>query len=362
MGAGLESNCDELAYFDECRMRWLKTLISSEDQRRGGLTVLALFALNAVALSVAWFLFRAKPIILASGLVAYALGLRHAFDADHIAAIDNATRKLLDQDKRPLLLGLYFALGHSTIVIGFCALLLATGGTFRSYLEWIERVGGEAGTIISAGLLFMLASANIVILFRLLRRSAAQDDASAFSHTTLFVSRGGLTSRLVRRLYRGLSKSWHMYLMGLLFGLGFDTASQIGLLGLSVWSSDETVWALVMFPLLFLLAMSLVDTTDGILMMFAYRWALDDPQRKRVFNITVMAVSIAAALCIGTLEVVSAIPGTTMFVKLSAQLSENLSTVGVFIAILLLGSWALAFLAHRWRQHKTETKTLLNGQ
>jgi high-affinity nickel-transport protein len=201
-------------------------------------------------------------------------------------------------------------------------------------------------------ILFALAAANSIILIRLLCmpkwRAEREPDPRRRSSTTSW----GLTARLVRPLYRTVSKGWHMYPIGILFGLGFDTASQIGLLALSALSSSETLAALVIFPLLFLSAMSLIDTTDGLLMMFAYRWALDDPQRKRFFNIAVTSVSVAAAIIIGSVELLSAIPGIAVLTRLAARLNDNFSPVGALIAFTLLGGWLAAMFAWRWRQSK----------
>jgi nickel/cobalt transporter (NiCoT) family protein len=244
------------------------------------------------------------PAVLGMGLLAYTFGLRHAFDADHIAAIDNTVRKLVQLRENPSGVGFYFSLGHSTIVFAAALATAIAAHWLQEKIPTFKEVGGLIGTLVSGIFLVVIALLNLVIwvdlwrLFRALRRGEYQPE----SLEALLANRG-LVVRLLKPLWRFIRKSWHVYPLGLLFGLGFDTASQISLLSLSAGSLAALSWAgILALPLLFAAGMSLMDTADGVFMTRAYGWAFSTPLRKLYYNLTVTGISVVAALVIGLIE------------------------------------------------------------
>ena len=265
-----------------------------------------LVAANVLAWIWALIAFRDYPVLIGTAFLAYTFGLRHAVDADHIAAIDNVTRKLMQEGKRPLAVGLFFSLGHSTIVVlASAAIALATAG-LEGRFNMLKVVGGVIGTSVSVIFLFLVAAANFVILcsvyrtFQRVRRGGAYVEEDV-DH---LLARRGLLGRLFRPMFRFVSRSWHMYPLGVLFGLGFDTATEVGLLGISAAEASKglPIWSIMVFAALFTAAMSLIDTTDGVLMLGAYGWALTKPVRKLYYNLTITFVSVLVAVLIGGIE------------------------------------------------------------
>ena len=246
------------------------------------------------------------PLLLGTALLAYSFGLRHAVDADHIAAIDNVTRKLMQGGQRPLAVGLFFSLGHSTVVVALSLLLAATTTALQQRFGDLRMLGGLIGTGVSALFLFAIAAANMVALgavwraFRGVRRGGRPDEIDSAAA----LAGGGLLSRLFGRLFALIGASWQMYPLGLLFGLGFDTATEVGLLGISALGASHGLspWTIMVFPALFSAGMALVDTADGILMLGAYDWAFVKPIRKLYYNLTVTSVSVLVALLVGGIE------------------------------------------------------------
>lgn len=228
---------------------------------------LANIALWALALAI----FHHYPLLLGTAFLAYSFGLRHAVDADHIAAIDNVTRKLMQQGERPMGVGFFFSLGHSTIVFGLSAAVAITAFAIKGRFSAIENFGTIAGTLISASFLFSIAIINIVVLaavFRTFRRVKA-GEAYAEEDLDLLLAKRGFFARIFRRFFQLVNHSWQMYPIGVLFGLGFDTATEIGLLGISAAGASKGLpaWSIMMFPALFAAGMTLIDTTDSLLML-----------------------------------------------------------------------------------------------
>src|SRR5258706_8165534 len=264
-----------------------------------------LIAANLAAWAWALIAFRHYPLLLGTALLAYGFGLRHAVDADHIAAIDAVTRKLMQEGKRPLTVGLSFSLGHSTIVIAATIGIALTALSLHGRFESFRAVGGTIGTMVSAVFLLVLAGVNLVILRDVWRRyrhvqrggELPADDA----HTT---APAGLLSRALRPRFRLVTKSWHMYPVGVLFGLGFDTATEIGLLAIAAAEAGKglPMYSILVFPALFTAGMTLVDSTDNVLMVHAYGWAMDDPRRKLYYNASITFVSAVVAIVIGGVE------------------------------------------------------------
>ena len=249
------------------------------------------------------------PVMLGLGGLAYAFGLRHAFDADHISAIDNTTRKLLQEGKKPLGVGFFFSLGHSTVVFLIAlALGFATQFVVSNVISAngeLKSVGGLIGTGVSGIFLLLIGILNLIILLdiiRLFRRMRAGEyDRPSLEHELVA---GGLLTRLFGRLFRLITHSWQMYLVGFLFGLGFDTASEISFLAISAGAAAQhiPIYALISLPLIFAAGMSLMDTADGAFMSRAYSWAFSNPVRKVFYNLTVTALSVFVALFVGLFE------------------------------------------------------------
>ena len=291
------------------------------------------------------------------GITAYTLGLRHAFDADHIAAIDNTTRKLMVERKRPLSTGFFFSLGHSSVVFAL-ALLFAVGfralaGQVRAGSSNLHQVTNVIGTGVSGGFLYAIGVINLVILAGIVRvfiqmRSGELDEAALEER----LNKRGFMNRICGRFMRGVRAPWQMYPIGLLFGLGFDTASEVALLFLAAGAAGAGLpfYAILCLPILFAAGMSLLDTIDGTFMNFAYGWAFANPVRKVYYNITITALSVAVALAIGTVELLGlmsnelALKGT--FWRWISGI--NINTLGFVIVALFALTWALALVVWRF--------------
>src|ERR1700681_573336 len=236
-----------------------------------------LIAANVLAWVWALIAFRDYPLLVGTAFLAYAFGLRHAVDADHIAAIDNVTRKLMQEGKRPIGVGFFFALGHSSVVLIVSVAIAITASTLQDRFPGLLAAGEIIGTSVSAAFLFIIAMINLVVLvgvYRLFQR-VRHGGSYADDELNVFLAQRVLLGRVFRRLFGLIARSWHMYPLGFLFGLGFGTATEIGLLGISAAEASRglPIWSIMVFPALFTAAMSLVDTSDGILMLGAYGWA-----------------------------------------------------------------------------------------
>ena len=266
---------------------------------------LVLAVLNVGAWIWALIAFEGRPALLGIALVVYGLGLRHAVDADHIAAIDNVTRKLMQEKKRPVSVGFFFAMGHSAIVVVVAA-AVATAAMMLGGFEALKDVGGTISTGVSALFLLAIAAMNVVIfasIYRSYRRVRA-GGAYVEEDLDILLNNRGFLARLFRPLFRLVGKSWHMLFLGFLFGLGFDTATEIAMFGLSGAQAAQgmSIVTIMVFPLLFAAGMSLIDTTDGVMMLGAYDWAFVKPMRKLYYNMTITLVSVAVAVLIGGIE------------------------------------------------------------
>jgi nickel/cobalt transporter (NiCoT) family protein len=254
------------------------------------------------------------PALIGLGFVAYLFGLRHAFDADHITAIDDTLRYMLQNGKRPLGVGFFFSLGHSTIVFGLAIAIALAATTIERKLPQLQNLGGILGASVSGLFLWLIGTLNLFVLLDILK-IWQQTKKGLHSHTHLeaLLAQRGLLNRLFRgRLQRLMNHSWQMYPLGLLFGLGFDTASEVGLLGMTAGASagNLPVPAVASLPILFAAGMTLMDTTDGILMSKAYNWALVNPLRRIFYNVTITSLSVAVALVIGSIELLQVFVST----------------------------------------------------
>jgi high-affinity nickel-transport protein len=328
-----------------------------------GLHVVGFFILIAVIAPHHYQLGSSGSFTVGLGLTAYMLGLRHAFDADHISAIDNTTRKLMAERKRPLSVGFYFSLGHSTIVFAL-ALLFAAGiralsGPTQNRGSALHSITTLIGTGVSGGFLYLIAVLNLTVLFAILRdfrsmRRGDYDDAQLDRH----LNARGLMNRFYGRFTRTITKPWHMYPLGLLFGLGFDTATEVALLFLAAGAAGARLpfYAILCLPILFAAGMSLLDTIDGSFMNFAYDWAFSKPVRKIYYNLTITGLSVAVALVIGTIELlglaVDKLKLTGVFWTWISQI--DLNAVGYLIVGMFIATWATAWLI--WRLANIEER------
>jgi high-affinity nickel-transport protein len=307
-----------------------------------------LLGANALAWAWGFAVFHAHPVLLGTCFLAYSLGLRHAVDADHIAAIDNVTRKLMQEGKRPLTVGLFFSLGHSTVVIlATVGVALATSA-FRDQIEEFHAVGAMIGVSVSAAFLLIIAAINVVILVNVYGTFQRVKNGGTYAaeDLDLQLARGGFFARIFGRLFRAMRRSWHMYPLGFLFGLGFDTATEIGLLGIAAAEASNglPIWSILVFPALFTAGMTLLDTTNSVLMVGAYGWAFVKPVRKLYYNMTITFVSVVVAVLIGGIEALNLIAEKF---ALSGGLWDTIvslnDTFGM-LGYLIIGVFALSWL------------------
>ncbi len=297
------------------------------------------------------------------GLTAYTLGMRHAFDADHIAAIDNTTRKLMGEGKRPLSVGFWFSLGHSTIVFGLCILLAAgvraLAGQVESDSSSLHNVLGLVGTSVSGVFLYIIGIINLVILVGIVRvframRHGEYDEAALEEQ----LNNRGFMNRILSGVTKTVTKPWQMYPIGVLFGLGFDTATEVSLLVLAGGAAAFSLpwYAILTLPILFAAGMSLLDSIDGCFMNFAYGWAFSKPVRKVYYNITITALSVAVALIIGTIELISILVEKLDITTgpLATIGSLDLNLVGYAIVAMFVLTWVVALAV--WRLGHIEEK------
>jgi nickel/cobalt transporter (NiCoT) family protein len=324
--------------------------------------IVALYALLVLANAGAWVLafaaFAGRPLLLGTALLAYTFGLRHAVDADHISAIDNVTRKLMQGGKKPVSVGFFFSLGHSTIVIALSAAIAFAATVVHASLPGLASIGGVIGTSISALFLYAIAAINIVVLievyrtFRRVRHGEPYAAAAAASATG-----GGLWCRLLGPFMRLIESSWQMYPLGVLFGLGFDTATEVGILGIAALEAGKgvPVYSIMVFPLLFTAGMCLLDTTDGVLMLGAYGWAFVKPVRKLYYNLNITLVSVLVAVFVGTIEALS-IVGPQLGYRgglwdVVARISDNFGLLGGAIVGLFVLSWLVSTAIYKLRRY-----------
>ena len=298
------------------------------------------------------------PVLLGTAFLAYSFGLRHAVDADHIAAIDNVTRKLMQEGKRPVAVGFWFSLGHSTIVVLGSIAIAWTTMTLQHRVDAVRQIGGLIGTLVSTLFLFGIAAVNLIVLRSIWRTFVKVRAGEPYvdEDLDLLLGNRGLLARLFRPMFGMITRSWHMYPLGLLFGLGFDTATEIGVLGISAAEASRglSLWSILIFPALFTAGMSLIDTTDNILMLGAYGWAYTRPIRKLYYNITITSVSVLVALGVGGIEALGLLveqfhlKGT--FWNFVIHLNANFGTLGYYIVGIFVLSWIVSIAIYKWQR------------
>jgi high-affinity nickel-transport protein len=341
-------------------LNFLKTTIddSAAEQRPKIIAIYALLLVfNVVVWTWAFIALAGRPTLLGTAALAYVLGLRHAVDADHIAAIDNVVRKLMQEGKRPVAVGLFFSLGHSLVVTIAVAVIVGTAFALEGRLHPFKVIGSIIGTGASAFFLLAIAAINLVILrdvWRSFRRARRGEPVAEHELDALLSGRGFL-ARIFRPLFRMVSHSWQMFPIGFLFGLGFDTATEITLFTVAATqASGGMSFATVMiFPALFTAGMTLIDTTDSVLMVGAYGWAFLNPIRKIWYNLTITAVSVLVASLIGGIEALGLIADKLGlaggFWDMIGNLNGGVANFGYLVIGIFIASWAISYLIYRWQ-------------
>ncbi len=341
--------------------------LTPAERRRAGLMFASITALHLIGFGV-FLAFVAPSHYRGLGIgvagLAYSLGLRHAFDADHIAAIDNTTRKLMGEGKRPLSIGFWFSLGHSSIVVaigvGVVVAEKAVYGAVSNGSSNLEQFGAVFGTVVSATFLYLIALLNVIILagiFRVFRsmRAGSFDEAELERQ----LNNRGLMFRIFGRWMKTIDREWKMYPVGVVFGMGFDTATEVALLATTALLASQhlPLYSIMCLPILFTAGMTLMDTIDGIFMNFAYSWAFFNPVRKVYYNLAITALSVAICFFIGTIEVLGLLP--RQFTGLhsgfwSYMANFDINKAGFVIVGMFVVCWvgALAF----WRFGRVEEK------
>src|ERR1700722_18183394 len=314
-----------------------------------------LIAANAAAWIWAWLAFGDYPTLSGAASLDYVFGLRHAFGAAHNGAVDNAVLKLVQDGKAPWSVGFFFSLGHSSIVVLASIVVAATAAAMQGRLDAWHNLGSVVGTLLSAAFLLAIGLANLLVLksiwsaFARARRGepVADEDLDAL------LSGRRLLARLLRPVFGLVSRSWHMYPVGFIFGLGFDTATEIGLLGIAASQAAQglSFWSVLIFPALFTAGMSLMDTTDSVLMTRAYVWAFVNPVRKLWYNLTITAACVVVALFIGGVEALGLIAGKLglegRFWGLITGLNDNLANFGFAVVGIFIASWIISAVIYR---------------
>jgi high-affinity nickel-transport protein len=340
------------------RLRTIQDALTPKEWARvGGMaaTVVGLYVLGFLMLGAAvphhYHLSKTTLFGLGTGILALTLGMRHAFDADHISAIDNTTRKLMAEGKRPLSVGFFFSLGHSSVVFVMSILLnfgiRSLDQQLKNGKSGLHNITGIVGTSVSGVFLYLIAALNVVILVSIVRvfmelRRGRYDDAELEEQ----LNKRGLMNRFFGPLARRIDTPWKMYPIGVLFGLGFDTATEVALLVLSgtAVASGLPFYAILSLPILFAAGMSLLDTLDGCFMNFAYGWAFARPIRKVYYNITITGLSVAVAFVIGTIELLGLLPSELGWNGRVWKFFENfnINSAGFFIVGLFVATWTVA--------------------
>ena len=350
--------------------RLVNAFDAGERRRLGGL-----YGLIALLHVVGWgalFTYGAgHPSFIALGGLAYTFGLRHAFDADHIAAIDNTTRKLLQDGKKPVAVGFFFSLGHSTVVL---LIAVALGFAVKWIVEGVvggngqlKNIGGIIGTSVSGSFLILIGILNLIILVDIIRvyrkMQAGKYDRESLEHDLVA---GGVMTKIFGRLFKAITSSWQLYPIGFLFGLGFDTASEVALLAISAGAAAQGIpfLAVVSLPLIFAAGMSLADTTDGAFMSKAYSWAFASPIRKVFYNLTVTSLSVVVALFVGIVElaqILIQVTGVQGGVFDAIAGFDFIGKAGFIIVGLFVLTWVTAFAVFKLRRVDERWEALVAG-
>jgi high-affinity nickel-transport protein len=324
------------------------------------LIFIALF--NLVAWGAFFYIIKLNPMLSSLGLLAYLLGLKHAFDADHIAAIDNVARKLRQDNQKPVSVGLFFSLGHSTVVILLSIGIIIAARAIQTHMDFLKNFGHIFGTTVSALFLTIIGILNLIVVKSVYDLSKEYQKGN-IKHEEIdnLLAKRGLMGRFFSFLYKKINKSYQMYLIGFLFGLGFDTATEVAMLGISAVLANNShlpIWGILVFPFLFAAGMSLMDSLDGLAMTKVYDWAMNDVVKKLFFNIFVTGASVFVALFVGTIEWIQVLSIelnlTSPFFVFVQNIPSN--QLGLGITVILFLSWVGAYIYYK----KAYTKMKIN--
>lgn len=336
-----------------------RSLLADVSTKTKIVTVLTLLAAaNVLLWLLVWSLSGKFLFLAATGWLAYGFGLRHAVDADHISAIDNTTRKLMQEGKRPVGVGFFFSLGHSTIVLSLCAALALSTAYVQKHMPQWQGVGGVVGTLVSGLFLYVIGIINLVVLWNLFKtfRDISRGKNVEDQQMGDLLDGRGLLGRLFKPLLKMVRHSWQMYFVGFLFGLGFDTASEVGILALSARSGQTGVpfWVIMLLPLLFMAGMCLIDALDGILMLGAYGWAFIKPIRKAYYNLIITTLSVLVAFVVGTYELLQIFASQfALKGKLWSFLDRlPLGNLGYIIIGTFLVGWGVSVLVYKIKKYE----------
>jgi nickel/cobalt transporter (NiCoT) family protein len=318
-----------------------------------------LLTITVIGFSAAFVVGKIAVVLGGLAIVAYVFGLRHGVDADHIAAIDNTTRKLMQEGKRPYTVGMWFSLGHSTVVVALIIAMIFATRSVTTSIAGLQSAGAIVGTLVSGSFLWIIGLMNLVIVIGLYKvfHTLKQGKLNQKELESLLENRGFM-NRFFRPLFKMISKPWHIYPVGLLFGLGFDTASEIALIAISVGvgvSTNIPLYYVLILPLLFTCGMVTVDTADGVAMRLAYGWAFLNPLRKIYFNLTVTVTSVLVALAIGSVELLQVLANE---LNLSGLFwgwlgTLNFEVIGVGVIGIFLVSWLVSYGVWQYKRYST---------
>ena len=339
--------------------------VSGAEKVKIGTVYGAIAAITVMSMAAATILGGISPVLNGLGIVAYVLGLRHGVDADHIAAIDNTTRKLMQQGKPRFTVGTWFSLGHSTIVVGLIAVIVFVTRSVIGQIPALQSTGDIVGTLVSGAFLFIIGLINLLIVFGVYKLfKQARSGTMKEEELEEYMQKRGFLNRLFRPLFKFVNDAWQIYPIGVLFGLGFDTATEVALIAISVGigvSSTIPLWQILVLPLLFTCGMVLTDTTDGVTMRFAYGWAFLTPLKKIYYNLTVTVMSVLVAFVIGGIELVQVLGIEFNLSSGFWNWLENLDfeTMGFAIVAIFVITWASAYGVWRYKQYDQNPSALI---
>ncbi|CAO3701859.1 hypothetical protein G6F70_000824 [Rhizopus microsporus] len=334
--------------------------------------VLLLLAGLAVVNIVIWVIsvivFKPYPSMLGTGTLAYLLGLRHAVDADHISAIDNVTRKLLSSGQHPVCVGLFFSLGHSTVVFITSIIVAATANAVAKNVDDFSKIGGIIGTSVSITFLVLIAILNIICMIGVIKTMRRVKKEGIYTEVDIeeYLTNKGVLGRFFYPVFKFINASWKMYPLGFLFGLGFDTASEITLLGITAvqGANGMSMWFIILLPLLFASGMALIDSLDSMLMLFTYTWAYVNPVRKLFYNLTITSISVVVAIVVALIELFSMIGEQLELYngwwRFWYFLSDSFEYIGIIIVSAFIITWVVSAIIYRlagYRQLEREFDT-----
>lgn len=331
--------------------KFLKHIFSDEGSSLRN-KIIGIYALliiyNVLVWIWAFYSLHDYPLLFSTAQLAFTLGLRHAVDPDHIAAIDNVTRKLMQDGKQPAAVGLYFSLGHSSVVfIATIFIAVATATFMKNHLNQWSEYGGIFTTSFSALFLLLIATINLITFFSTYKIFKQVRKGKHYKEEDIneLMSNSGFLARRLRFLFKVITHSWQMYLLGFLFGIGFDTATEVALLGIAAAQTLKglSIWSILIFPSLFTAGMTLIDTTDGILMLGTYGWAFTKPLRKLYYNLTITFISVIVALVVGSILAIGLISEKVkakgLFWDAIRGLNMHYDSLGYIIILIFIVSW-----------------------